>query len=41
VIEPAPMGDANLDGTPNFLDVGRVAQNLGHINTDWVHGDFN
>jgi hypothetical protein len=41
VLEPEIVGDATLDGTDNFLDIGRVAQNLSKINTDWVHGDFN
>jgi hypothetical protein len=41
VYEPALIGDANLDGSVNFIDLGIVAQNLGGINTDWEHGDFN
>jgi predicted outer membrane repeat protein len=41
VIEPAIVGDTDLNGTNNFLDLGRVAQNLGKINSDWYHGDFN
>jgi hypothetical protein len=41
VIEPAIVGDTDLNGATNFLDLGRVAQNLGAINSDWYHGDFN
>jgi hypothetical protein len=41
VFEPAIVGDTDLNGTTNFLDLGRVAQNLGSINADWNHGDFN
>jgi hypothetical protein len=35
------MGDTDLNGSSNFLDLGRVAQNLGAINSDWYHGDLN
>jgi hypothetical protein len=41
IIKPALAGDANLDGSVTFIDLGIVAQNLGHTNTDWTHGDFN
>jgi hypothetical protein len=41
VYAPALIGDANLDGSVTFIDLGIVAQNLGAINTDWQHGDFN
>jgi hypothetical protein len=41
IIEPAIVGDTDLNGDTNFLDLGRVAQNLGAINSDWYHGDFN
>jgi parallel beta-helix repeat protein len=41
VIEPAIVGDTDLNGSTNFFDLGRVAQNLGAINADWYHGDFN
>jgi hypothetical protein len=41
VIEPALIGDANLNGTVNFIDLGIVAQNLGSSAGDWEHGDFN
>jgi len=41
VIRPALVGDANLDGSVTFIDLGIVAQNLGAINSDWEHGDFN
>jgi hypothetical protein len=41
VYEPALIGDANLDGSVTFIDLGIVAQNLGAINSDWAHGDFN
>jgi autotransporter-associated beta strand protein len=40
-VEPALIGDANLDGSVTFIDLGIVAQNLGAINDDWEHGDFN
>jgi predicted outer membrane repeat protein len=40
VIEPALVGDTDLNGDTNFLDLGRTAQNLGRT-TDWYHGDFN
>jgi len=38
---PALVGDANLDGSVTFIDLGIVAQNLGATNADWMHGDFN
>jgi hypothetical protein len=41
VIEPQLQGDVNWSGSTNFLDLGRVAQNLGSINADWEHGDLN
>jgi hypothetical protein len=41
VYTPALIGDANLDGSVTFIDLGIVAQNLGAINSDWEHGDFN
>jgi hypothetical protein len=41
VVAPALVGDANLDGSVSFIDLGIVAQNLGSINGDWSHGDFN
>jgi hypothetical protein len=41
VIEPAIVGDTDLNGSTNFFDLGRVAQNLGAVNADWYHGDFN
>jgi autotransporter-associated beta strand protein len=41
VIMPALVGDANLDGSVSFIDLGIVAQNLGATNSDWMHGDFN
>jgi autotransporter-associated beta strand protein len=41
VYEPALIGDANLDGSVTFIDLGIVAQNLGATNSDWEHGDFN
>jgi hypothetical protein len=41
VYTPALVGDANLDGSVTFIDLGIVAQNLGAINSDWEHGDFN
>jgi len=41
VIEPQLEGDVNWSGSTNFLDLGRVAQNLGSINADWEHGDLN
>jgi hypothetical protein len=41
VYTPALIGDANLDGSVSFIDLGIVAQNLGAINSDWEHGDFN
>jgi autotransporter-associated beta strand protein len=40
VYTPALIGDANLDGSVTFIDLGIVAQNLGK-NSDWEHGDFN
>jgi hypothetical protein len=41
VIQPTIVGDTDINGETNFLDLGRVAQNLGAINADWYHGDFN
>jgi hypothetical protein len=41
IYTPALIGDANLDGSVTFIDLGIVAQNLGAINSDWEHGDFN
>jgi hypothetical protein len=41
VYTPALIGDANLEGSVTFIDLGIVAQNLGAINSDWAHGDFN
>jgi hypothetical protein len=41
VFQPTIVGDTDLNGNTNFLDLGRVAQNLGAINADWYHGDFN
>jgi hypothetical protein len=41
VIRPALAGDANMDGSVTFIDLGIVAQNLGATNSDWEHGDFN
>jgi hypothetical protein len=41
VYTAALIGDANLDGSVTFIDLGIVAQNLGAINSDWEHGDFN
>jgi MYXO-CTERM domain-containing protein len=41
VYVPALIGDANLDGSVTFIDLGIVAQNLGATNADWEHGDFN
>jgi hypothetical protein len=41
VYTAALIGDANLDGSVTFIDLGVVAQNLGAINSDWQHGDFN
>jgi hypothetical protein len=41
VFQPTIVGDTDFNGDTNFLDLGRVAQNLGAINSDWFHGDFN
>jgi parallel beta-helix repeat protein len=40
-IRPTIVGDTDLNGSTNFFDLGRVAQNLSSINADWYHGDFN
>jgi hypothetical protein len=41
VFRPTIVGDTDFSGNTDFLDLGRVAQNLGAINADWYHGDFN
>src|SRR5207253_8811942 len=34
-------GDANLDGTIDSLDFGRLATNFGRFQAGWQGGDFN
>jgi hypothetical protein len=41
VIEPAIVGDANLDGKVNFSDFQLLAANFNQLNTSWDQGDFN
>jgi autotransporter-associated beta strand protein len=41
IYKPTIAGDANLDGSVNFLDLTAVAQNLGSTVGDWEKGDFN
>jgi len=41
LVEPALVGDANLDGKVDFDDLLILAQNVGTTNADWMHGDFN
>jgi hypothetical protein len=41
VIEPAIVGDANLDGVVNFTDFQLLAANFNGTGTSWDEGDFN
>jgi hypothetical protein len=41
VIEPAIVGDANLDGVVNFADFQLLAANFNQPNTSWDEGNFN
>jgi hypothetical protein len=41
VIEPAIVGDANLDGKVNFTDFQLFSANFNGINTSWDQGNFN
>jgi hypothetical protein len=41
VIEPALVGDANLDGKVNFADFQLLAASFNQPNTSWDEGDFN
>jgi hypothetical protein len=41
VIEPAIVGDANLDGVVNFTDFQLLAASFNQPNTSWDQGDFN
>jgi hypothetical protein len=41
VIEPALVGDANLDGVVNFADFQLLAANFNRTGTSWDQGDFN
>jgi hypothetical protein len=41
VIEPAIVGDANLDGKVNFSDFQLLAASFNQPNTSWDQGDFN
>jgi hypothetical protein len=40
-IEPAILGDCNLDGTVSFADFLILAGNFGKTGMDWDQGDFN
>jgi hypothetical protein len=40
-IEPAIVGDANLDGVVNFSDFQLLAANFNGTNTTWDEGNFN
>ena|SRR5690348_17653353 len=37
---PSVPGDANLDGTVNFADLIKLAQNYGRSGAAWAQGDF-
>jgi hypothetical protein len=41
VIEPALVGDANLDGKVNFTDFQLLAASFNQTGTSWDQGDFN
>jgi hypothetical protein len=41
VIEPAIVGDANLDGAVNFSDFQLLAASFNQPNTSWDQGNFN
>jgi hypothetical protein len=41
VIEPAIVGDANLDGVVNFSDFQLLAASFNQANTSWDQGNFN
>ena len=41
IVAPALLGDANLDGTVNFADLLKLAQNYGASAGTWAVGDFN
>jgi hypothetical protein len=41
VIEPAIVGDANLDGKVNFSDFQLLSASFNQPNTAWDQGDFN
>jgi hypothetical protein len=41
VIEPAIVGDANLDGVVNFTDFQLLAANFNRTGTTWDEADFN
>ena len=36
-----PIGDANVDGCVNILDLGALASNYGAFGTTWEEADFN
>jgi hypothetical protein len=41
VIEPAIVGDANLDGVVNFSDFQLLAASFNQPDTSWDQGNFN
>jgi len=41
VIEPALVGDANLDGKVNFTDYLLLSASFNNANTNWDQGNFN
>ena len=41
VIEPAIVGDANLDGKVNFSDFLLLSSSFNQPNTAWDQGNFN
>jgi hypothetical protein len=41
VIEPAIVGDTNLDGVVNFSDFQLLAASFNQPNTSWDQGNFN
>jgi len=41
LIQPSLAADASEDGRVDFEDLLAIAQNVGSITADWVHGDFN
>jgi hypothetical protein len=41
VIEPAIVGDANLDGKVNFSDFQLLAASFNSVGTSWDQGNFN